>query len=429
MWGMLKRVLPYWLSGVLALIGLTPAGFADAYSDGVAAYNAKNYGRSAQLLRSALSEGRDTQPNAMFYLGMAYTHLNRYEDARKAFEYVVQMVPANHPLASKARNNITYLTSQQITLASNSAKAQQIMTASLSRTSKDNYLTHVIPDGKVVHFAANKMPLRVYVANGVGVQGWNANMKQAVTQAMRAWQSASQGKISFAQTYNENNADIVVRWQKNFSDNILGVSPYQAVGDTIIRSDINLAVYYPDSSEPIPFGELVSIATHEMGHAIGLKGHSPYPGDIMFFSLNRDANQGLSQRDMNTIGMLYKLDADVQNNTGMSTAMTKKYYELFQYGVKAQTGNRPAEAIAYYRQALQLNRNMPEAKFNLGALLINEGNKMFRDNNLNGAKRNFAEAVQLYTEVMQASKVPDGADENLQIARNNLSATSQALGQ
>lgn len=235
--------------------------------------------------------------------------------------------------------------------------------------------------------------------------------------------------MSFSQTYNESNADIIVRWQKNFSDNILGVSSYQFIGDTIIRSDINLAVYYPDSATPIPYGELVSIAIHEMGHAIGLKGHSPYPSDIMFFTLNRGSNQGLSQRDINTIGMLYKLDADVQNNTGMSTAMTKKYYELFQYGVKAQTSNRPAEAIAYYRQALQLNRNMPEAKFNLGALLINEGNKMYRANNPSGAKRNFTEAVQLYTEVMQGGKVPEGTEENLQIARNNLAALGNAAGQ
>lgn len=426
---MLKRIFPTMLGSLLLLAACPLAALADAYSDGVAAYNAKNYNRSAQLLRSALTEGKDTQPNAMFYLGMTYTHMNRYDDARKAFEYVIQMVPSSHPLASKSRNNITYLTNQQITLASNSSKAKQIMTTSLSKTSKDNYLTHVIPGGKVIHFAANKMPLKVYIANGLGVPGWNANMKQAVTTAMRAWQSATHGRVTFAQTYTENNADIIVRWQRNFSDNILGVSPYQSIGDTLIRSDINLAVYYPDSNNPIPYGELVSIATHEMGHAIGLKGHSPYPEDIMFFSINHDSDQGLSQRDVNTIGMLYKLDADVQNNTGMSTAMTKKYYDLFEYGVKAQTSNRPAEAIAYYRQALQLNRNMPEAKFNLGALLINEGNKMFHANNLNGAKRNFAEAVQLYMEVTQSGKAPAGAEENLQIARNNLAALSGTSGQ
>lgn len=429
---MLKRFsffLNVWACGSLILAGLHPLSvFADYYTDGVSAYNAKSYSRATRLFQSALSQGQPN-PNAMFYLGMSLTHQSHYDDARKAFEYVIQMVPPNHELAAKARNNISYLTKQQITQASNSGRATQIMTASLSRNSKDNYLTHVIPGGKVVHFATNRMPLKVYIASGLGVPGWNAQMKQAMVQAMRSWQNANPGKLSFSQTYNENNADIIVRWQKNFSDNILGVSPFQSVGDTIVRSDINLAVYYPDSNVPIPYGELVTIATHEMGHAIGLKGHSPFPGDIMYFSTNHDADQGLSQRDINTIGMLYKLDADVQNNTGMSTALTKKYYQLYELGLKAQTGNRPADAIAYYRQALRLNRAMPEAKFNLGALLINEGNKMVRANDLRNAQRNFAEATQLYTEVTQSAKIPPGAEENLQIAKSNLAIINNALGQ
>lgn len=429
---MLKRVsflLSAWVCGSLLVAGLHPlSAFADYYTDAVNAYKAKSYSRATRLFQSALSQDQ-SNPNAMFYLAMSLTHQNRYDEARKAFEYVIQMVPPNHELAAKARNNINYLTKQQITLASNSGRAQRIMTASLSKNSKDNYLTHVIPGGKVVHFATSRMPLKVYIANGVGIPGWNAQMKQAVTQAMRSWQVASRGKLTFSQTYNENNADIIVRWQKNFSDNILGVSPFQSVGDTIVRSDINLAVYYPDSNVPIPYGELVTIATHEMGHAIGLKGHSPFPDDIMYFSTSHGDNQGLSQRDINTIGMLYKLDADVQNNTGMSTALTKKYYQLYELGLKAQTGNRPAEAISYYRQALQLNRAMPEAKFNLGALLINEGNKMVRANDLRNAQRNFAEATQLYSEVLRSEKIPPGAEENLQIAKSNLAIINNALGQ
>ncbi|WP_373532051.1 tetratricopeptide repeat protein [Vampirovibrio sp.] len=423
---MLKRVFLGLLAGFL-LLAICPAlALADPITDGVRAYNAKNYARAAQLLQSGLKQGSGN-PNALFYLGMSYARLNRYDEARKAFEYVLQSVPANHELAGKARNNINYLTKQQITLASNSNKAQKILSTALSRNSKDNYLTHVIPSGKIIHFATARMPLRVYIASGLGVPGWKAPMTQAVTSAMRAWQSATRGKVSFAQTYTESNADIIVRWQKNFSDNILGVSPFQSVGDTIIRSDINLAVYYPDSGTTIPQGELVTIATHEMGHAIGLKGHSPYPEDIMYFSSNHGTHQSLSQRDANTIGMLYKLDADVQNNTGMSTALTKKYYELYQQGVQAQTQNRPTQAIAYYRQALQLNRTLVDAKFNLGAVLINEGNKMVRANNLSGAKRNFEEAKRLYAEVIQTPKAPPGSQENYQIAQSNLTVINNAL--
>ncbi len=403
------------------------AAVADNYQDGVSAYKAKNYNRAAQLLQGSITNQGKANPDALFYLGLTYAQMKRYEEARKAFEYVIQLVPANHELAAKSRNNISYLTSQQIALASNSGKANQVIQTALSRTSKDNYLTHVITNGKIVHFSTQKMPLKVYINNGFNIGGWNTGMKQAVSIAMRRWQSASRGKVSFVQTTNANQADITVRWQKNFSDNILGVSPFQSVGDTIIRSDITLAVYYPSSDKPIPYSELVTIATHEMGHAIGLKGHSPYPQDIMFYSTSHSGDQALSQRDINTIGMLYKLNADVQNSTSSSTAQTKKYYELYQLGVQAQKQNHITEAMAYYRQALQMNRELVEAKFNLGALLINEGNRMVRSKQLQTARKNFEEASQLYTEVSRHSNAPNGTQENLQIAKSNLSLVTKAL--
>lgn len=403
------------------------AAVADNYQDGVSAYKAKNYNRAAQLLQGSITNQGKVNPEALFYLGLTYAQMKRYEDARKAFEYVIQLVPANHELAAKSRNNISYLTSQQIALASNSGKANQVIQTALSKTSKDNYLTHVITNGKIVHFSTQKMPLKVYISNGFNIGGWSSSMKQAVSIAMRRWQSASRGKVSFVQTTNASQADITVRWQKNFSDNILGVSPFQSVGDTIIRSDITLAVYYPNSDQPIPYNELVTIATHEMGHAIGLKGHSPYPQDVMYYSTSHSGDQALSQRDINTIGMLYKLNADVQNSTSSSTAQTKKYYELYQLGVQAQKQNRIAEAMAYYRQALQMNRELEEAKFNLGALLINEGNRMVRSKQLQTARKNFEEASQLYTEISRHSNAPNGAQENLQIAKSNLSLVTKAL--
>lgn len=422
---MLKRTVSLLVVSAVLWVSHPAPCFADPFSDGTAAYKGKNYPKAAQLFQAALAQGQ-RDPNIVFYLGMAYTHMHRYDEARQAFDLLIQGLPPDHELAAKARNNINYITKQQIAMVSNTGKAAQIMTASLSKSSKDNYLTYVIPGGKVVHFSAKRMPLKVYISDGTKIRGWSSGMKQAMQYAMRTWYSATQGKVSFTQTFTEANADIVVKWRDNFTDGILGVSPLETVGDTIVRSDVNLAVYYPDSKAPIPMEDLKAIAVHELGHAIGLRGHSPNPDDIMFYSKTRQQNT-LSQRDITTIGMLYRLDADVQNNTSMSTTQTKKYYELYQLGLKAQTGNRPAEAMTYYRQAIQLNGSMAEAKFNLGALLINEGNKLVRDNNLTAAKRNFEEATRLYSEIMQLRQPPNGSSENLQIAKSNLSIINQAL--
>lgn len=413
-----------WLLGVALLwygaAGLILPVWADAYTEGVAAYQARNYTRANQLMQAALQKN-PRHAEALFYLGMGQVHVNNLTAARQAFELVIQMVPPEHALAAKARNNINYITKQQITLASNSGKAAHILTTSLSRNSKDNYLTHVIPNGKVVHFDRARMPLRVYISSGAKVPGWRTEMRQVVTFAMRAWQRATRGQVAFVLTAQEAGADIIVHWQRHFSDGILGVSPLQTVGDTIVRSDMTLAVYYPDGQAPIPMADLQAIAVHELGHAIGLRGHSPYPDDIMYFSKTR-SQATLSARDVHTVGMLYKLEADIQNHAGLSTAMTKQYYTLYEQGYQAQVNNRPAEAMRYYRQCLKISRALPEAMFNLGALLINEGNRLVSQNRLAEARRYFSEATSLYTALLRQPKPPPAARENLEIAQNNLSA-------
>jgi predicted Zn-dependent protease len=46
------------------------------------------------------------------------------------------------------------------------------------------------------------------------------------------------------------------------------------------------------------------VVLHEMGHALGLGGHSEEPEDIMFGSINGLA-RGLSERDRDTLKELY----------------------------------------------------------------------------------------------------------------------------
>ena len=51
-------------------------------------------------------------------------------------------------------------------------------------------------------------------------------------------------------------------------------------------------------------GVMLSVARHELGHAIGLWGHSPNPDDIMYFSQVRKAPL-ISSRDLQTLHRVY----------------------------------------------------------------------------------------------------------------------------
>ena len=53
----------------------------------------------------------------------------------------------------------------------------------------------------------------------------------------------------------------------------------------------------------VPLQPLYQAVLHEMGHALGIRGHSPRPGDIMYENVG--TADGLSARDRETLRQLY----------------------------------------------------------------------------------------------------------------------------
>ena len=77
-----------------------------------------------------------------------------------------------------------------------------------------------------------------------------------------------------------------------------------------------------------PFGnffsdkELYNTILHEIGHALGIMGHSYSSEDLMYMATDNDSNfyapyrssfQYLSSKDINTIKLLYKMFPDISN--------------------------------------------------------------------------------------------------------------------
>lgn len=166
---------------------------------------------------------------------------------------------------------------------------------------------------------------------------------------MQAWHTASEGNIRFEETETPQNVDIRVSWghsglHTDFQDMRLGSAKLTRLKDTkqIVAQDPAVL----DTSPPFTvevilmlegdgtIGELSqkemrTVCLHEFGHAIGLWGHSPHPGDISYPTATA---QQPSTRDITTLRQLYNTPLntpqhDVAIQALKSEIETKPYAE------------------------------------------------------------------------------------------------------
>jgi predicted Zn-dependent protease len=74
----------------------------------------------------------------------------------------------------------------------------------------------------------------------------------------------------------------------------------------IDRADIRILTIDRQTQEPLSDEEMKKTCLHELGHSMGLQGHSTNNHDIMFFSMSNTNWPVLSKRDKATVFMIYQ---------------------------------------------------------------------------------------------------------------------------
>lgn len=148
------------------------------------------------------------------------------------------------------------------------------------------------------------MPLKVHIAS----TAIEPQYLEAVKNAFKTWQFRSDDLVSFLFVPEGSHADIYV----NFTDDSTKLaSPIEGAvtnfrdGSAGRISSTTLILTRRDG-KPISLSQMQSIALHEIGHALGINGHSSDSKDIMFMSVDKNQTT-LSRRDVETLKALYKL--------------------------------------------------------------------------------------------------------------------------
>ncbi|HEY9784083.1 MAG TPA: matrixin family metalloprotease [Candidatus Obscuribacterales bacterium] len=204
-----------------------------------------------------------------------------------------------------------------------------------SEARSDDYLLDVFKATKNRVFRFKSMPIPVYITPYPDL-----GFTEACLRGFDEWETRSQGLVSFVQVdepskarvqvvwkhmgIDPNNVDCalgghtITKWTMRPGASVLPVStlglplilpklgPKYSVPPQVIEVNLDLVNAREDDVRLIV---LQNIVTHELGHAMGILGHSPLRTDMMY--KETDECSRLSQRDMNTLFRLYQMKVTV----------------------------------------------------------------------------------------------------------------------
>lgn len=196
-----------------------------------------------------------------------------------------------------------------------------------------------------------RMPLAVYIAPG-NVRGYNDQLKVLLKEAFALWEKKS-GLVSFRFT-EEAEADITCLWVeegKRGPSIEVGHAIQKVSGDEIVHATVELETKDGEHNKEV---EPKNVMLHEIGHAIGIRNHSPNFKDIMYFQ--DSSARELSEADIATLKALYesksKITMDFDGQILSPTPELKQALSLIREAHQ-ESKNLPA-AVEKSRKAIEL---------------------------------------------------------------------------
>lgn len=173
------------------------------------------------------------------------------------------------------------------------------------------YLDACLKDGLTVRWPDAAMPLKVYIPPFTWYEKSKQNESYAYTQlimeCLNRWQEISQGKIRFQIVNDLNSSQINFAWRR-VDRKSLGHCEY-AINKQYMLYSAEIQIGISDGvlhNQYNDMDEIKHTILHEIGHALGISGHSDGGVDIMYVP-HQYGISDLSPRDIETINWLYQL--------------------------------------------------------------------------------------------------------------------------
>lgn len=256
-----------------------------------------------------------------------------------------------------------------------------------SNASAPDFLNELLCHSRVYYWPVQRIPIRVYIPSPRMRDGFSQNDRALICNCLSEWTSVlPPGRLSYRLVNDKDRADMVFtrkRDNRELGSSLLPVAHTSPVSEDALCwqvgkiSKAKIFIVQPDGAVTNR-----NVFLHEIGHALGLAGHSCNAGDTMFPYINQ-YTCSLSERDRQTFRLVYEtpmLEQAAEQRLHKLAALNNKY-ALYQEAM--QLRRSAADTAANREKALALlttaaDRGLPAARFELGNLYEN-GEGVARD--------------------------------------------------
>jgi tetratricopeptide (TPR) repeat protein len=392
--------------------------------------------------------------------GIRLSDMNRLQEARMKFEQAIQIDPsfemgwstlvgacmvsgqleegiavgnqflANFPHSSRRKETMLIMQKLNEQIAKKNEIWQKV-----GPDGADSYFGLATEGKNFYGWNLDLMPLKVFISDGHGVRGYRPNDSVILNNSFAEWSQATEQHMTFTKVDNLADANIEVIWiddPKDFPQN-KGLEAGMAVprlnsDGFIVQSKLYILTKDRHDSKPTDDLVLHEVCLHEIGHTLGLLGHSDNPGDIMFFSASGQKVQEphLSQRDVNTLAKLYSTVLKSRSTAAISRH--EQFNAPYSAPPPAEAGvPQPysigktfvsnTEAIAYLEKAVAAAPNDLALLDDLGTAYDNYGMELANKNEMRKAEQYFNLALAIHRNSQDQNKLRSTVGNLMQLLR------------
>jgi hypothetical protein len=320
---------------MISCLGANQLAFAaaDPQLEGFAHIKAKNFSKALECFNAALRERRNSW-QILQSVGNCHMELGHYDTA---IIYFQKSIEAGGLHASQCKNmSAVYQRLGQskkalswLKLACSVDPAQAAdpsVQAAISKledptNNPTGSLTATDYLSSLVSFKGwpkDAMPLRVYVRQNIQIPDFHAAFIEIMRDSLDQWCKATGNVVSYKFVNSADSANLVC----DYTDRRELVSSQHELGidgntEMLVKQDntpgsANIVLLVKDGPGVPTFRKRALLSfcgLHEVGHALGMHGHSPNNHDVMFSACTLSSNAAtatLSERDTNTIRKIYQ---------------------------------------------------------------------------------------------------------------------------